>query len=98
MDFAVEGESVDSVEAAVAAAAAAELLVVSPVAVVFEPLRPRREVPGTSASPEGFQVATSLHLLQDSAVSLKMHYCHRLVLQLHCLTDLELVLHIAASH
>jgi hypothetical protein len=62
---------------------------VSPVAVVFEPLRHQREVLGTSARPESFQVATSLHLLQGSAVSLEMHYRHWLVLKLHYMTDPE---------
>jgi len=50
--LAVEGVSVDFVEAA----AGAELIfVVSPVDVVFEPLGHQRKIPGTSARSEGFQ-------------------------------------------
>jgi hypothetical protein len=52
VDLAVEGASVDFVEAD---AAAEQLVVVSLVDVVFEPLRHQRKMIGTSARPEGFQ-------------------------------------------
>lgn len=52
-----------------AAAAVAVLLVAGPVVVVLEPPKHQREVLETSVTPECFQVATSLSLLQDSEVS-----------------------------
>ena len=54
------------VVAAAAAAVVAVQLVVSPFAVVLKPLKHQREVLGTSVRLGGFQVATSLGLLEDS--------------------------------
>lgn len=71
-DFVVELESADFVAVA---AAAAVLLVVGPVAVALEPLKQLKEILVTSVRPEGFQVATSLHLLNGSEMSLET-YCH----------------------
>ena len=51
---------------AAAAAAAAVWLVVSPFVVVLKPSKHQREVLGTSVRLGGFQVATSLGLLEDS--------------------------------
>lgn len=58
----------------VAAAADDEAMVVGPAVVTSGALKPRKRVLETSVRPGGLQEAASSHSLNDSGMSLEMHY------------------------